>query len=259
MKKLNIINFKNILLGISFLMIPKNHFSQNEKVSVNYDYKGYMLFTIGGSIPLGNLGKQDASVNEAGLAKTGIDLKLSGGYLISKNIGICASLFNKSFQVNEKLITEEIQKTSPNAKYLVTFDKGWNFSGVLAGAYFDFPIDENEVFIIEPKLMLGAAVGQSPDFTSSAKVSGFNDPIKVHQYRKSSAPVFAYALGTSLKMNSNDHVFFSFNIDYCGIAPKTSYTSVKVDDNLGNSSTTNFDMSMQSLNITFGIGLKFGE
>lgn len=261
MKSINQVNFKSICLGLSLLLMSVTNYSQTVTPQDKPNYKGFAMISLGVASPLGNLANQDVANQDAGLAKPGADVRISGGYLLHKNFGICGIYYGESFLMNAQAMAEYFAKMSPGVGYSVVINSGWGLGGMLLGGYGSLPLDKEKMFIFEPRFMVGYAVGQSPDYdvTAFKTTNGVTQSATVHQSRGSSQIVTSYLIGGGLKINLLKRLCLSGNVDYLGLSSKTKYQDVIIKDNVGNTTTTSFDMSMQSLSVTFGVGLRFGN
>jgi hypothetical protein len=179
------------------------------------NYKGFLMFSLGTAIPKSDLALQVASNDKAGLAKPGLDIRLSGGCLLSKNVGIYFSYFGQGFKLNAQVMADYFASQLPGTTCTVQITRGWGLGGLLGGFYARLPLGESETFALEPRVMFGFATGQSPDFSLTAKsVYPGGGQSTVRQYNASSQVVGAYILGCSFKIETSKRFMIGLNVDY---------------------------------------------
>lgn len=225
------------------------------------DKRGFVMISMGPSIPLGDLAIQDGNNPDAGLATLGFDFKLYGGYRFNKNIGVCAFLGSQFFTMNAQAMADACAKADPRFSYTVNIPSGWGMSYRTVGAYGNIPLDKANKVSLEPRLTIGFGSASSPHFslTVSSSSNGTITSNTAEQLSKKSNLVGVYGIGSALRVNIGKNVCLSGNIDYLGTMSKPWFSGVEIRDKYNNQTTTSFGMNMSSLTISIGFGLRFGS
>lgn len=263
---------KNWFIIFILVLVPFIHYSQSDSTlpkiklpETPRKLHGYLTFGFGSAIPKGLLASQNVKSDSAGLAKNGLDIRLSFGYLFLEHFGICASYYSQSFVVNSKAIADYLNKINPNYSFDVNVTKNWRLNGTLLGLYAHIPIDESGKICLEPRAMIGLSSGRSPEYSiTTQQTIGFAPSSTVKQSSDISDPVVTYVLGGSLRAEL-DRFCLSANVDYTNLLKDTYYSNVTISYSSGGGATpppsqnVSFYQEMRSLSIWFGIGFRFGQ
>jgi len=112
-------------------MLSANLFAQSS------DRKGFIGITIGPSIPIGDFADNSLNNDNAGYAKTGLNINLINfGYKFGQNFGITGLWFGAAHSVDFSAV-----------------DAMWSYGGLMGGPMLSFPI--NEKLIFDLKGMIG--------------------------------------------------------------------------------------------------------
>ena len=254
-----------LLIIILFIIAPRLVFSQNESVvksDIQKVKEGFLLVSLGANIPLGNLAEKDMENPDAGLAKTGLDFRFSGGYQILKNLGLIGQISSNSFPVDVKKIADYSAKQYPGISYSVTSNSGWKLINLGVGVYGYFPFGLEEKLIFVPKVIVGFSNSSSPAYSITAynKSNGITSSISGNQeIGFAESPIFTYVLGAGVNYNIGKKMFINGNVEYLGSGSDVFYKNVIFELSDGTKYTTDFEMNFKSLNITVGFGFKLGK
>jgi len=224
------------VLVLTFVMsLNNNAFSQKEK-------RGIIGVSLGSATPLGEFASTDSNSDEAGFAKTGAFFGIDFNYLLSKSVGIAATLRGRSNTVDEDALITEFTNSSGVSGWVVNTEP-WSAAGLLGGLYVAFPVGKKTEFCA--KGLIGFMNCKSA--TISVSNSGVN--AKTASATSSS---FAYLISGGFQFNLTNSLALSLNLEYQGAQPEFKATTTS---NFAPASVDTFDQPMSTLN--FGIGLGF--
>lgn len=258
-------SYFNLALAFLFFSSQQVLISQNDnanKNNISNDRKGFVLFSLGTSSPLGNLANKNIENVDAGLANLGADLKFDCGYRIFKYVGLQLQLSNNSFPIDLKTMADYLAKQTTGFTYTLKSKSGWRATNMMAGIYGYLSLDKNHKFIFVPKVLVGYALNNSPAYkiTASTLINGMTLSFTADQSSaRSEEPTFSYNFGTSLNYNFTKRIFINGNIDYIGSTSKANFKNVVINYSDGSNDITDFKMDFKSFNITLGIGFCFGK
>jgi len=164
---------KNILFTISFMLLLFTSLTaQNER-------KGYIGIALGGAAPIGDFADTDIRNEDAGLASSGISLRLIDfGYKFNERLGIAANIGGGVFPIDEDL------------------DINWVYAGLYVGPIVSFPLNDRLDLNFIPKIGT-VSVSIMADDEELAEESGRG-----------------FDLGLSLRYNFKPKWSLSFNSGY---------------------------------------------
>ena len=147
---------KKLLLILAAAMSMYLVASSQER-SAGYEKKAFLIFTAGPSFPVGDFTSKNLDNDQAGLAKTGFNLDLQGGYRLIKSVGVTSSIFYSREAIDQKILNG----TSVSVDH-------WQYYGIVIGPM----ITQN----LTPKIaadfnvMTGVVNANSPKFSYNGEV-----------------------------------------------------------------------------------------
>ncbi len=213
------------------------------------DAKGYIGFSLGPSIPMGDLASKDADNNAAGWAKTGAIFDISFGYKLGNgNFGISALLRGQTNPTDAQSLADELANQAAGVNWTVE-SAGWGIGGLMFGGFGSFPISEKSSF--DTRAMIGFLSATSPEITLTA-----SGPGGTFWFKQSSASTnsFAYLLGAGFKFDIGKKLYLLTNLDYLGSNPE--FKNVETLSSDGTREKSTWSQSMGSINISAGLALK---
>ena len=232
-----------------------------------------LSISVGAASPYGDFGSTDIKNPLSGAAKLGATLDISYAYKITKILGITGLVRTQMNATNTDVLANELKtQAGDNRKMEST---SWLSGSALVGWTFGIPITEN--FSIETRAMMGYSRIASPKVTISND-SGYTFT------HTSSTGAFSYLLGGGLKYNLSERLCVMANVDYFNayaefrevdvtitgpadpLLPSTQTGFAFIDNlpldkldkrKLSDLEKRNFVQSVETLNVTVGVGLRF--
>jgi len=210
--------------------------------------KSFAGISIGASIPTGDFGSTDLSNDKAGLAKTGLALRLNYGYHFSKNFGgilIAKGNFNS---IDMDAFRQQFSvPTGSGASYSVNTGS-YKSGAVLVGMFADMPISADEKFSFEVRALAGYQNSTIPEFNVTMSIPSVGT-IDFAQ-ESYSAGSFAYTFGAGFKYKVGNNLALKLNGDYNGANP-----SFKIEDQ--NNQTQTYKQPWNTVDVTVGLTIGF--
>lgn len=179
---------RRITLVALLAILSMNLFAQST------DRKGFVGITLGPAIPVGDFASKASSNNNAGFAKTGMNINLLNfGYRFGKNLGVTAFWFGASHEVDMSGVKAM-----------------WSYGAIMAGPMYTLPVGE--------KLELGL----------KGTIGSVAATLDIDQVGKSTGSGFGYDLGASLHYNYAERWCLLLNADYLGAKPKFTNATRKI-------------------------------
>ena len=223
------INMKKILLVIqlSFFLFS-NSFSQNyQSETTSISSKGFAVVSGGAAFPVGVFGKRNVQLTpESGLAKTGYNVNINGGYQIHKNYGITGTVFYSRFKLDQTSVNNFLNKTTSTSLNNGTVDH-WQYLGIVVGPMGTLPIGDN--LFLDVKAMAGVAHANMP--VVKIDLAGFPEPVNLTKEHWSD--VFTWQVGTNLRYNFAKNLCFFTNVDYNFMKPSWTTDTEDVIQKMG--------------------------
>ena len=269
---------RKILFLLLCITVSLFAFSQNKNA------KQSLSIGIGPSFPLGDFGSKDLGDNGAGFAGIGQALNIDYVLPFSKNFGFVVSATGQRNPVNTKKLEESFNKAVFRPSYLVfggsvtspvvvppvkyehwNFEKGTWWSGnVMAGIQMSSEPDKNGLNFYS-RLLFGAQYVSMPKFQGKSETDTL---IATFTQTTSHGIGFAYGFSAGMNYSLNNKTFLFANAGWTGTTKikmediNTTMVVVKNPGSIGgmsvSSSSTTGDgkQDFQTLNITFGIGIR---
>ncbi len=223
--------------------------------------KAFILFSIGSSDPTGRLGNQAVNDNNAGLALTGFNARITVGYKFKENFGFIGISEAQEFPINIEEIADYTANHNPGMNVKVESNKGWSLNNLMFGLYGIFPVSENKRLLIEPRALLGFSVASSPEYKTSVYYlsNGYTKLTYVNQESAISYLAGVYCVGAGLRYNFCKRLTVSGNIDYVSTIGEHEFSGVHIEYNTGFWDKRNISVQFSSICVTAGIGFRFGN
>jgi hypothetical protein len=232
---------KVIFSMVALLTIATQIYAQDEK--------GYIGFSVGPSIPMGDFSSIDAYNNPAGWANTGEMFDISFAYKLGEsNYGVTALLREQANPIDGQALVDEIANQNPGINWTVESDS-WGIRGLMFGGFGSFPISEKASF--DTRAMIGFSSASSPEITITG--SGSDGTVWIKQ-GSSTASSFTYLFGAGFKFDVGSKIYLLTNLDNLGSNPE--FSNVELTTSTGSRETATLSQSMGTLNFSVGIALK---
>lgn len=154
------------------------------------DHKGFLSISAGAALPVGEFGETNTGASgNPGFAQSGLTVMLNFGYRFIENVGVEASLFRSSHNLEADGV--KLNSVSP-----------WVYGGALAGPW--VTTNFNPVNF-EIRALLGFVNTSSPEFSS-------------YLIQENSGS-FAYLIGIGVKYEFIDRILFTINADFYNTKP----------------------------------------
>jgi len=213
------------------------------------DEKGYIGFSLGPSIPLGDLASKNVNNAAAGWAKTGAIFDISFAYKLGNgNFGISALLRGQSNPTDAQSIVDEIANQSSGINWSVE-SGSWGMGGLMFGGFGSFPISEKASF--DTRVMIGFLSATSPEINITG--SGLGGTVWVKQSSAGSTS-FAYMFGAGFKFDIGRKLYLLTNLDYLGSNPE--FRGVETTASDGTRVKNTWSQRIGTINLSLGLALK---
>ncbi|MDP4264112.1 MAG: outer membrane beta-barrel protein [Bacteroidota bacterium] len=219
---------KKILIMIVVLLMSGIVMAQGEKQQRTT--KSFLALHAGPSFPVGDFAKTDINNEQAGFAKTGVNVNLTYGYEFLENVGLTASIFYNNNKMDNSAVLDQVGN--------VALDH-WQWYGISVGPMFTQKLAGN--MAIDLRVMGGVANANSP------KAVVDNETVVKEDW----SPAAVFQGGAGLRIGMGNRMFIMVNLDYLYMKPK--FDLVFPDG----SPTVRSEQKMSVLNLTAGFGIRF--
>ena len=206
--------------------------------------RGYIGFSIGPAIPLGEFGSKDIYRDYSGFAKTGISLQVVNfGYRIGKNLGVAGMWSGASFAFDEEAL-----RSASNLSSIYINIGSYGYSSLMGGLFVSIP---TPLVDFDFRAMIGFGYGMIPE----THISGYNYVGTYGSISQSSSDAIAIAgdLGVGARFNLTQLINFNLFIDYMSCRPEFSIDYYEGGEYEG---TASYEQPMDHLTITAGMGFR---
>ncbi len=204
-----------------------------EKENESTDKYQYIALHVGVGFPVGDFGSNTISNEEAGFAKTGVNVGLQYVYKLGKNLGVGASGFYNFFNASKS-----INVPGNGGSTVVGLDH-WQYYGLAIGP--TVTIDLDEQVCLDLRALAGVAAANAP------RVKLQNTALIKEDW--SSTSVLQGGANLRVKMN-NSRLYIFANMDFTYLYPDFTVTSYD------NAFTEKIKQRMSVLNLTGGVGFR---
>jgi len=252
--------------------------------SQNKNAKQSLSIGIGPSFPLGDFGSNDLSDNGAGFAGIGQALNINYHLPFSKNFGLIVSASGQRNPVKTNKLEEAFNDaifgspfiyfgggvSSPVVMPVVKYEH-WNFekntwlsANVMAGIQMSTEPDNSKIDFYS-RMQFGAQYVSMPKFEGKSETDTL---IATFTQTSSHGIGFAYSFSGGMNYSMNKKTFLFVNAGWTGTTKiklediQSTFMTVKNPGSLGGMQVSSSTVmgtgkqDFQSLNITFGIGLR---
>lgn len=179
---------KKFIIILSLVVLSANLFAQSS------DRKGFIGITLGPSIPIGDFADNSLSNDNAGFAKTGLNINLINfGYKFGQNFGITGSWFGAAHSVD-----------------ISGVDAMWSYGGLMGGPMLSFPLNE--------KL----------DFDLKGMIGFVSAKLDMNELGETSGSGVGFDFGASFRYNFTEKWCLLINGDYLASNPKFDEGNQKI-------------------------------
>jgi len=226
---------KKVFVLVAALLVCFVVTAQEKKVAKKMN--SFLSFNIGPSIPISDFASNNAGNENAGYAKTGVNLNLNYDCMFEKYAGISFNALYGSHKMDQKIVKDFTGEDIPDAD--VTH---YQYVGLLAGPVFTGTLSPNAN--INFKLLGGVARTRSPEATYQGVVYAQQDW----------ASSFAWRINTDVRFNITDKVFLMGDLSYTQMRPDFN---IIIEPNESNPQILHKEMHVSTINLNAGIGIKF--
>jgi hypothetical protein len=200
---------------------------------------GFLTLTGGPSIPLGDFASTDLYNEQAGFAKTGLNLDLQGGYYFTKNVAVSGSAFFSQYTLDEQKLTEQFAQEFPGSQFTLSVDH-WQYYGIVVGPM--ITLDLSPRTFLDFDFMTGLANANSP------KTEVTLEGTQATQSEDWTA-VVPLRIGTTARFQIGKKGYLGAGLHYMYMKPEFEATVA--------GETSKFQQKIEAVNVTFGVGIRF--
>jgi hypothetical protein len=214
---------KKVMILLAIALLPALQLlSQDAKPKT--DKPAFLILNGGVSLPIGDFASNDINNEQAGLAKTGFNLNLQGGYHFTKSIGVTAVGVYGSNGVDKSSL-----HNVPNVEA-----GDWGYWGVLVGPMYTYNISPKTMFDLSA--MTGFMRAHTPSI-------GITNVSEVKEEKATAMPL-RFDGSFRFRVGSNIQIFTGCNFMF-------------VKPTFKPEGTKEYSQKMQTMNFNAGIGLGF--
>jgi hypothetical protein len=199
--------------------------------------KNKVSFNIGPSFPIGDFASNNAGNENAGYAKTGVNVNLNYDHMFTKYVGIAVNALYGSNKMDHKIISDFMEINVPGADI-----SHYQYVGLIAGPVFTVPVTPKSS--IDFKLLGGVGRARSPEATFMGDIYAKQDW----------ASSFTWGTGSDINIQFARNAFFMVGFSYTQMRPDFN---IVIMPNEVNSETIPMEMHVSAINLNTGIGIKF--
>lgn len=190
------------------------------------DKKGFVILSAGPAFPIGDFSSKNLDNEEAGLAKTGFNLDLQGGYNLGTNFGVAAA----AFYSRESIDATIFNGTDASVDH-------WQYYGLVAGPMITQNVGTKTS--VDLNFMTGVANVNSPKFSYNGEVV----------FPEDWAFVMPLRVSGNVRFQIGSNAYFATGLNYLYMNPSFKVTA------LGETYSAHQKISV--LNLHAGVGLRF--
>lgn len=228
--------YHSILFIFLFAINGKNTITAQES---------YVSFGLGGTIPVGNFGKQTDVLTD-GYAKSGANTYLTWAYYPTKyKLGIVTHFAALSNIVDNNALKEDIFGLLQDDVKVEFIKARWDFLNLSAGPQYTLGKDK---YVADIYVLAGVMLSKTPKIRASIMLL---DSLEINKDLYYTAPEFGITIGANFRVNLSQKLGCLLNCNYMQTAIRESILG---DDILFNN-VENYSLTIQNLN--FGLGLYY--
>lgn len=196
-----------------------------------------LSFNIGPSFPISDFASNNSGNENAGYAKTGINVDLNYDHLFSKNVGISINGLYGSHKMDQKIITDFMEMEISGADI-----SHYQYVGLLAGPVFRGTLTPKTD--INFKLLGGVGRASSPEASFLGELVA----------KKDWATSFTWRLTGDLNFQFTKNAFLIAGLSYTQMRPDFKVVILPNDPA---TETIRMEMHVNTINLNAGVGIKF--
>jgi hypothetical protein len=244
-------------LFIFIALLSSNCISQDKSCKKGHCLKGdvgYVGFTIGPSIPLGNFASNDINNSNAGFANTGSKIEINGGFRLINSMDLALKLFYSGNSYDIKSLTNGLSAQYPGTTWTTT-GRNWDIYGGMVGASYSYPFRNK--FVGDIKFLTGFMQSSVPQMI----ITGSNGTKITDSKRSASSFVYQISAGGHYPVGRLVDIVGS--LEYLSSSPTFSNVSrvsnLPMSDPgyLTSSPGSTSSQSVNLLSLNFGFRVKF--
>ncbi len=230
---------KQILILLTCLFGTSQVFSQE---------KAHIAISSGLSLPLSNYGSSDLNKENAGLAKTGYAIDLSGYYRINPHFGISGLIRHQRNGLDEDVLKAALSPFALGGSLDIK-SKPWRINTYMVGLNGSVPI--NNKLSWESKFLIGASTVTPFDMEMNVSFMGINQSSKTEGQPSTYGSLL---LGSGIKYDLNSKFLILGNVDFWITETQLKMKSTEPD---GTTTTESGSyMNISTLNFSLGLAYK---
>lgn len=208
---------KKVYTLVIGLLVSGMSFAQQSFILSHIDHRGFVNLSGGVSIPIKSLMKGDPTASSDISALRGTSMQVSGGYRLTRRIGVMGSFTNCLNGASTQQLVTNIQKSHPGGNW-TSSNGSWSCSHFVAGPYITFKAG---IWMFDARVTGGYSWIQRP-FTE-LKGNFYDVPltIKTAQSRNGS---FTVGSGASVRCKITRNFALALHADY--VSTKTSFNDL---------------------------------
>lgn len=219
---------KKLIVLVTALLVGFVVTAQNKKVV--RDYKSAFSVNIGPSMPIGDFESTNEDNENAGFAKTGVNVNVNYDYKFVENFGLAANFLYGYHKLHEELLHQiDPDLNMDHYQYVAGMIGPMVRASITPKTDFDF------------RLLGGIGRANSPEFVYQGETIITEDW----------ASSFAWKMDADVRFNVSDNTFFMLNFGYTQMRPE-----FKVKETTTGSEMKQ-ELHISVLNLSAGIGIKF--
>lgn len=254
---------KSPLTLLTTLLLAQLCFSQSREnnlylvdnaISTELDSKILLGIKIGPSVPIGEFGEIDINNEQAGLAKTGIQLNANIQYLLTESFYLLVEGGYSSNAVDEDELLLPYNNTFPSFVRISVTSKNWNAKTLIAAVGTRTAIDSKTYFVT--KFGIGLQSMSAPSLT--VNITDGSTTAAVSQSSSTSNNIH-FTLGASIVAEISETTFFNIGLDYLRATHEFKNVAVNSSVNGVRSAPTEFfefGQNVETVGITIGLSFK---
>ena len=212
---------------------------QGQVQTAGHQKTAFLTLTAGPSLPMGDFRSADLYNENAGFAKTGFNIDLQGGYYFTKNVALSGSVFFSQYSLDQQKLREQFAQEFPGSQFTLSLDH-WQYYGIVVGPMVTWDASPKTFFDFD--LMTGIANANSP----KTEVTLEGTQATQSEDWATVAPI---RFGTTARFQIGEKGYLAAGIHYIYMKPEFETTIAEV--------TSTFRQKIESVNVTFGVGIKF--
>lgn len=211
---------------------------------------GYVGFSIGPSIPIGDFSSNDINNPNSGYANTGSKMEINGGFNVYESTDLVMKLFYSVNNYDATSLTKKLATDNPGTTW-TSSGRSWDLVGFMVGVNYSYPFRNR--FVGDVKFQTGMMKSSTPRMT----VTGSNGTVITEGEKSASSLVYLLSVGGHYPLGRLIDAVGS--IEY--LSSSASFSNInKVSSTPGNTPTTStisYKQGISMISLNFGVRVKF--